>query len=132
MASLVVDTDVVSFDFKGDSRAALYDAHLTGHLLVFMTVAELDLWALMRRWGQERRQQMERYLRRFVIYPYNRVLCQRWATVTHDANRKGRPLRTADAWVAATALVAGSPLVTHNATDFQGISGLRILTVGSP
>jgi len=37
---LVVDTDVVSFFFKGDTRSALYRPHLDGRLLVisFMTV----------------------------------------------------------------------------------------------
>lgn len=54
MPSLVVDTNVVSFDFKGDSRADLYHPLLAGKMLVisFMTIAELDLWALERRWDK--------------------------------------------------------------------------------
>jgi hypothetical protein len=32
MPSVVVDTDVLSFQFKGDSRARLYDEHLAGQL----------------------------------------------------------------------------------------------------
>jgi hypothetical protein len=41
---VVVDTDVVSYLFKGDSRAPRYRPHLVGHtpVLSFMTVAELD------------------------------------------------------------------------------------------
>jgi hypothetical protein len=48
--SAVVDTDVVSFAFKGDSRADLYGPHLTNRLLVisFMTLAELERWSLER------------------------------------------------------------------------------------
>lgn len=44
---LVVDTDVVSFVFKGDTRAKLYAPHLSGRQLVvsFMTVAELYRWS---------------------------------------------------------------------------------------
>ncbi len=44
----VVDTDVVSFLFKRDSRAELYRRHLTGALLTisFMTLAELERWTL--------------------------------------------------------------------------------------
>lgn len=51
---MVVDTDVVSYLFKRDSRAEAYRPHLTGRLLVvsFMTVAELDRWALERDWGE--------------------------------------------------------------------------------
>jgi hypothetical protein len=34
MASVVVDTDVVSFLLRGDSRGPLYQPHLDGHSLV--------------------------------------------------------------------------------------------------
>ena len=44
MDAVVLDTDVVSFLFKDDTRAELYRPHLTDKLLVisFMTLAELD------------------------------------------------------------------------------------------
>lgn len=40
----LVDTDVVSYLFRRDSRAEAYRKHLNGELFVisFMTVAELD------------------------------------------------------------------------------------------
>ena len=43
MAIVVVDTDVVSFRFKKDTRARLYKRHLLGQqpLIAFMTLAEL-------------------------------------------------------------------------------------------
>ncbi len=73
MASVMVDTDVMSFLFKHDSRGEWYRPHLTGKLpvLSFMTVAELDRWVLARNWGQTRRARMEEYLRNFVIYPFD-------------------------------------------------------------
>ena len=54
MPSVVVDTDVVSFLFKRDQRADLYRPYLEGNLLVisFMSLAELDRWALERNWGE--------------------------------------------------------------------------------
>jgi hypothetical protein len=60
-SAVVVDTDVVSYLFKHDCRAEVYRPHLTGRLLVasFMTVAELDRWALERDWGEARRARME-------------------------------------------------------------------------
>jgi tRNA(fMet)-specific endonuclease VapC len=130
MSSRVVDPDVVSFAFKGDTRAALYDRHLAGQVLVisFQTLAELDLWALERRWGQSRKARLERHLRHVVIHPFSRALCREWAKVMHDSRRRGRPIQTADAWHAATALLLDVPLVTHNAADFEGIEGLEVLT----
>jgi hypothetical protein len=47
MESIVLDTDVVSFWFKDDTRLTNYRRHVVGkHLIVsFVTVAELDEWA---------------------------------------------------------------------------------------
>ncbi|TVP69427.1 MAG: hypothetical protein EA342_03450 [Leptolyngbya sp. LCM1.Bin17] len=61
MSVLLVDTDVVSFLFKNDSRAANYANILQGNQLAlsFMTVAELFQWAAVRNWGESRTQQLE-------------------------------------------------------------------------
>jgi tRNA(fMet)-specific endonuclease VapC len=127
---LVVDTDVVSFLFKDDTRATLYQPHLSGRLLVisFMTLAELDLWALARRWGPSRRTALEAHLASFTVFPYDRDLCRWWAEVSDEARRSGRPIQSSDAWIAATAMLYGIPLVTHNPSDFAGVTGLSIIT----
>lgn len=130
MPPLVVDTDVVSYLFRRDSRANLYRPHLSGNLLVlsFMTVAELDRWTLERNWGEFRRQRMEEHLRDFVVYPYNRQMCRMWAEITDGARRRGNPVGVADAWIAATALLHGMPLVTHNREHFSDIEGLTVVS----
>jgi len=43
----------------------------------------------------------------------------------------GRRLETADAWIAATAVLYDAPLVTHNASDYAGVPGLKLLTEAS-
>lgn len=128
--SVVVDSDVVSFLFKRDSRAEIYRRHLLGRILVisFMTVAELDLWALQHDWGEARRSRMEELLRNFLVYSFHRSLCSKWAEVTDNARRGGRPITCADAWIAATALLHGIPLITHNRRDFAGIEGLTVIS----
>jgi len=45
-----------------------------------------------------------------------------------DARRSGRPIATADAWNAATALLLGLPLVTHNRSHFAHVAGLTIIS----
>ena len=48
MSRVVVDTDVVSFIFKNHPIGAIYESDLAGRTLLisFMTLAELDRWAI--------------------------------------------------------------------------------------
>ena len=131
MNELVIDTDVVSYIFKNDTRAVPYLSLLTGNTLVvsFMTVAELHRWALERQWSVARQRALDRYIRHFTIHPHTYELCRTWAEVTVESRRNGRPIGVADAWHAAVAVLHNLPLVTNNATDYAGISGLKVVTV---
>jgi predicted nucleic acid-binding protein len=128
--AVVVDTDVISYLFKSDTRASLYRPHLDGHLPIisFMSLAELERWTLARGWGARRRQDLLNYLRRYLIEPSSPDLCRLWAEAMDSGRRAGKPISTGDAWVAATALAYGVPLVTNNPTDFAGVTGLTIIS----
>ena len=130
MTRVVVDTDVASFIFKNHPIGALYEPDLAGCTLLisFMTVAELDRWVLEARWGEARRSRLREYLERFVVLPYDRGLCAKWAEVTAAAEARGRRIECADAWIAATALIAGVPLITHNRNDYLGVPGLTLIS----
>jgi predicted nucleic acid-binding protein len=92
MTSVLVDTDVISYLFKNDTRAESYRSILMGKLLVvsFMTVAELERWAIQKNWGASRRAKMEEHLRNFVVHPFSRDLCVKWAEATCSADRNGK------------------------------------------
>ena len=130
MNAAIVDTDVVSMLFKGDSRAVAYRPHIMGRLLgiSFMTLAELERWPLERNWGQARRFELTQYLARYVVLPVSRELCCRWAEVSFAARSKGRPIQTAGAWIAASALHYQVPLITHNRDDYEAVDGLVLLS----
>jgi tRNA(fMet)-specific endonuclease VapC len=127
---VIVDTDVVSFLFKGDTRAQLYRPHLEGRTLAlsFMTVAELYQWAYIRNWGEQNLARLEAQLRAYVIVPYDNELCKQWATICVERQHSGRPISVQDAWIAATALRHGCSLVTHNRDDFANITGLTVIS----
>ena len=95
MAWRVVDTNVISFQLKEDTRARAYRRHLVGHVGVvsFMSVAELEEWAELHRWGQARRQRLQHHLDAFVVQFPDRALCRLWGDVRVYARREGRRIR---------------------------------------
>lgn len=110
--AVVVDTDVVSYLFKSHPFAFQYlpDLKHRTPMISFMTLAELDRWVLNAQWGEARRKRLREYLEPFVVLPYDRDLCTKWAEVTVAAQACGRRIDCADAWIAATALLADAPL----------------------
>ena len=133
MTPVVLDTDVVSFLLKNDSRAQAYLPHLRDRqwLISFMTEAELEQWALLSNWQAKRIDWLRIFLARFAIVPSSHDLVRKWAEVMVSARRVGRRLETADAWIAATAVLYDAPLITHNARDYSGVPGLKVITEAS-
>src|SRR5690348_6586456 len=103
MEPVVVDTDVVSFIAKRDTRASKYAGELAGKRpsICFQSVAELRLWEVVRRWGATRHEAVNSLLRSFVVLPYDGPMAQFWADVTAHRRRLGRPIECGDAWIAA-------------------------------
>lgn len=119
--AVLVDTDVVSFLYKQDDRGTFYLPYLSNQLPIisFMTLAELERWTLAGNWGERKRQHLMRYLRRYTVHPVSALLCRKRAEVIDGARRRGRPIATSDAWIAATAILLDVALLTHNASDFE-------------
>jgi tRNA(fMet)-specific endonuclease VapC len=128
--NLVVDTNVVSFTFKKDSRSVLYESHLQGNFLVisFMTLAELKLWTLKNNWGEKRKDNFAEFLKDYLVIYSDEKLCEIWAQIKSDAHKNGNPIDTADAWVASVALLFDIPLVTHNRRHFENVKDLKIVS----
>ncbi len=129
MATRLLDTNIVSYLMKGHTLADAYRSFLEGHALAisFMTVAELYEGAFRARWGRRRKDALEVALHSYRVIPASPEVCRRWGEVRSE--RRRQPISPEDAWVAATALVHGCPLVTHNAADFQDIAGLTVLSI---
>lgn len=127
---MLLDTNIVSYIYKGDSRAAAYQQHLLGHqwYISFMTLAEIYRWPYAQNWAEPRRLALERFVHsRFVILPFNQKLAWTWAEFAGRTMR-GQPMSIADSWIAATAMQHGMTLVTHNARHFKSVPGLTIIT----
>lgn len=131
MSLALVDTDVFSYLFKGDTRGQPYLELLGDNspCVSFMTVAEVKLWALKRRWGQTRRQSLLSALRHYTVLPFDDTMTDAWAEIQAERSRGGKVIGASDCWVAATAVCYGLPLVTNNRSHFTGISGLKVISV---
>ncbi|MBI3965795.1 MAG: PIN domain-containing protein [Chloroflexi bacterium] len=67
-----------------------------------------------------RQKRLAAFLEPFTIVLVDRQLCRIWAEVADQGRRNGRPIHVADAWIAATAIALGVPLVTHNRDTIPG------------
>ncbi|WP_016952864.1 PIN domain-containing protein [Anabaena sp. PCC 7108] len=83
MSILLLDTNVVSYLFKGDTRALAYAPILQGNRLAisFITVAELYEWAAIKKWGEKRLTQLEMTLTSYLVIPIDIELCCIWGTI---------------------------------------------------
>src|SRR5260370_38529030 len=90
MKGAIVDTDVVSMLFKGDTRALAYRRHVTGRLLGIsvMTLAELERWSLERGWGSKRKLELAEHASHYAMRPVSREVCVKWAEVAFAAKRR--------------------------------------------
>ncbi|WP_353930668.1 type II toxin-antitoxin system VapC family toxin [Okeanomitos corallinicola TIOX110] len=134
MSILLLDTNVVSYLFKGDTRAGEYAPILQGNRLAisFITVAELYEWAAIKQWGERRLTQLEAILASYLVIPVDVETCRIWGTIRAQQRAAGTTIASQDGWIAATAIRHTLPLVTHNPSDFQNIPNLRIISVINP
>jgi predicted nucleic acid-binding protein len=131
---LVVDTDVTRFVFKWHPEfAPNYVRIIRGFELVlsFMTLAEMRQGALNANWGQRKCDLLEEYLRDFSVLHSDSHLCSTLAAIRNESARKGRPISSADAWIAATALVLSAPLVTNNPKDYRHLDNLQLVSAAA-
>lgn len=130
MSSIVVDSNILSYKLKRDTRTVRYTLYLQDHTLAiaFVTLAELRLWTNRRNWGKCQLSELDALLSRyFVLYP-NDEICHIWVKITFACERKGHQIAENDAWIAACAIHYDAPLVTHNWRDFADVPDLNVIT----
>jgi len=129
-ATILLDTNIVSYLMRGGQEAKAYVPHIQGKLLAiaFITVGEMYFGAENGNWGESKRKQLETTLRNFVVIPYDHEIARCYGQLVAERKRSGKPIAPNDAWIAACTVRYGVPLVTHNAKDFEGIAALEVIT----
>lgn len=130
MDAVLLDTDVFSFLSKPrDSRGALYRPFVKGKTIAlsFISVGELYVWTIRRKWSPSRIAALERHLQDLVVVPYDLELCREYGKVKASLP-PGRVVSANDLWIATSAIRHSIPLLTHNRKHFDGIPRLKVLS----
>jgi len=131
---VLLDTTVLSYLHPKKKRSPqykLYEPHMRGRTLAisFQTVAEQWEWAETRNWPAPRRKELDAFLRKFLVIPYDYKLAQVWAQVMSQSRTEGRRFEAGDCWIAATAVHRGLTLLTHDKIFVgRSITGLRVIS----
>ena len=126
---LVIDTNVVSYIYRNEPFAQPYVARMVGHraFISFQTYEEILFGVLSSNWGQRRIDELLRYVNTaYDIVEYDLELVKISAQLRADSRRRGRELKAADAWIAATAILLNCPLLSHD-RDFGNPPGLKVI-----
>ena len=129
---VVLDTSVVSILLRGDPAAAYYNSEIAGMrpVISFQTVEEAWFGAVKNNWGSSRRNGLSQHLAQYdVVWPTPEMV-DTSANLRSAQERAGHKLNTADAWIAATALMLNCPLASHDG-DFDGIVDLQLIQDGA-
>ena len=129
---VVLDSVVVSILLRRDEPAAYYRAEIEGlrPVISFQTREEALFGAIRAGWGVRRMNALHQHLDQYEMVPSSHELIRVSAQLRSDRERVGRALTTADAWIAATAIMLACPLASHDG-DFSGIPGLELIRAPS-
>ena len=125
--SFLIDTDTCSAYLKGERRVWGRFMQYAGRLHVStVTVGELYTWALRASAPPKRLSDLEDLLNGMTIIPLAMAEARSFGEVRAALFDAGTPAPEMDLLIAATALVHGLTLVTHNTQHYANVPGLGL------
>ena len=127
MPEYMLDTDTVSFALRGQGRVA---ERLLAHRPSQLCISSITLAEL--RYGAEARRsrKLHRLIGTFVeaveALSFDQSAAGRFGVVAAALARRGEPIGTLDALIAAHALSLGLTFITNNTRHFARVPGLTI------
>ena len=129
---VVLDTSVVSLFLRNADEAVYYRREIEGlrAVISFQTREEALFGAISGGWGARRFNDLQQHLDQYEMVGASIELVDISANLRSEREQAGRRLNTADAWIAATAIMLDCPLASHD-DDFAGIPDLQIIRAPS-
>jgi tRNA(fMet)-specific endonuclease VapC len=126
--SFLIDTDTCSAHLREKGAVTSRFLQYGGQLHVSaITVGELFTWAMRANAPVRRMKSLQQLLADTKVLDVNGAVAREFGRVRAGLMDIGRPAPDLDLLIAATALVHGLTLVTHNTQDFANIPGLRVV-----
>lgn len=113
----ILDTVLVSYIFREDSRAQLYAAEIESDGPLYIScqsIAELYYGAESDGWGMSKRQKLTALLGEFVMLLHDEETAKCYATIRAGGKRLGRVFSPQDNWILANAKQYGLVLLSHD------------------
>jgi predicted nucleic acid-binding protein len=116
---IVIDTDAASLLQRNQAPPWVL-RHVDGARiwLAFVTVGELAKWAVVRRWGEDRRHRLDAWTAGRPVIPYDTEIARIWGELAGPPSCGDGPGRRTTPGSAACCLRYQVPLVTLNTGDF--------------
>lgn len=125
--SYLLDTDTCSAHLKGDRAVFSRFLQYAGRLHISaITAGELYSWVLRSKAPPGRLQLLQEFLMGVYLLPLDQQVAYRFGVLRARLLDLGQSPATMDLMVAATALVHGLTLVTHNVRHFSQLPDLAI------
>lgn len=133
---ILLDTNVLSELMRPQPDPAVVawvDSHAGEARVCAVTLAEISLGIALLPEGRRRDALAQATRQMFQedfagrCLPFDARAAEIFGQVVAERRRKGRPISTQDAQIAAIALAHGDGLATRNVDDFLGIAGLEVV-----
>ena len=126
--SFLLDTDICSAYLKGNHGVGNRVIQYGGQLHVSaITAGELYTWAFRTKASPKRLTELLAFFNDVRILEVNETVARQFGEIHAALFDAGRPTPDMDLMNAATALVHGLTMVTHNTQDYADVPGLSVV-----
>ena len=128
MKSLLIDTNIYTHAFKGDSETIPILREAKEIVICSISIGELLSGFKAGRKEKKNREELAEFLDtpRVRLYGIDEDTAEFYATILNGLRMKGKPIPTNDIWIASVAFQNGFPLFTKD-RHFEQISGLMLI-----
>lgn len=126
--SYLLDTDILSAHLKSNRTVSNRVLQYLGRIHVsVITIGELRSWTLRKQVSRKRDVDLDYFLQDVTVVDVTGEIGNKFGELRASLLDQGFDAPTMDLWIAATSIVHGLILVTHNLRDYTHISELTVI-----